>query len=188
MAEKADKLIGEIMPEVKSPTTPALIPDPAALLSSSKTTRPKTTLNLNGLFKSTVQPAQEEKAVQVEALADERVTRENLIKIWAEYAEQRKEQAAEYQFLKREIIFDYPAILITLTNPVEETLLENFRRDFIQFLRDRLKNSQLTIQGVLQASSDKKVIYTSKDKFDHLAEKNPYLRDLKDRLSLDWDF
>ena len=121
-------------------------------------------------------------------MADEQVNLPSLLKAWAEYAEQRKEQAAEYQFLKREIQFNYPAILITLTNPFEETLLENFRRDFTQFLRDRLKNSQLTIQGILQASAGKKVIYTSKDKFDHLAEKNPHIKDLKDRLGLDWDF
>jgi hypothetical protein len=32
------------------------------------------------------------------------------------------------------------------------------------------------------------VIYTSKEKFEHLAEKYPYLNELKDKLGLDWEF
>lgn len=35
---------------------------------------------------------------------------------------------------------------------------------------------------------DKKVIYTNREKFDHLVEKNPKLKDLKERLGLDTDF
>ena len=42
--------------------------------------------------------------------------------------------------------------------------------------------------GVLELTSSKKVIYTNKEKFDHLAEKNPTLNDLKERLGLDTDF
>ncbi len=174
--------------DLKPTAAPEPAPDILPASPPSKTSKQKTTFNLNGLLKSPVVPTVEDKKDTPEPMADEQVDLPSLLKAWAEYAEQRKEQAAEYQFLKREIQFDYPAILITLTNPVEETLLENFRRDFTQFLRDRLKNSQLTIQGILQASAGKKVIYTSKDKFDHLAGKNPHIKDLKDRLGLDWDF
>ena len=78
--------------------------------------------------------------------------------------------------------------MVLLTNPVEETLLGNFRRDLIQFLRERLKNSELTIDSVTKEAAGKKIIYTSKEKFEHLAEKNPTLNDLKDRLGLDWDY
>ncbi len=108
--------------------------------------------------------------------------------MWDEYAEQRKGQIAEYQILKREFRYEHPTVMVLLTNPVEEALLENFRRDLIQFLRDRLKNSELTVDSLLKEVAGKKIIYTSKEKFEHLAEKNPSLHLLKDRLGLDWDY
>lgn len=119
---------------------------------------------------------------------NEPVKATELKKAWGDYAEQRKSQAAEYQILQREYHFKSPVITVTLTNPVEESLLENFRRDLIQFLRDRLRNNDLTVSAALQDNTGKKVIYTSKEKFEHLAEKHPYLNELKDRLGLDWEF
>ena len=79
-------------------------------------------------------------------------------------------------------------ITIRLLNPVEESLLDNFRRDLTQFLRDRLHNNDLTLASELQNTGGKKVIYTAREKFEHLAEKDPYLHELKDRLGLDWEF
>jgi len=129
-----------------------------------------------------------EKIESVAVVADQPVKMKDLMAAWSAFAELRKDQVAEYQFLKREIRFEHPRISVLITNPVEDHLLDNFRGEFTQYLREKLKNSQLTIQSVLQESSGNKVIYTSKDKFDHLAGKNPHLLALKERLGLDWDF
>ncbi len=159
---------------------------PRTPLKNAKT---KTSLNIQGIFKNNSAGAISEKVEEIkEAVANQRVLLEKLQEVWSEYAEQRKNQAAEYQLLKREFQYEHPVIFVLLTNPVEETLIENFRRDFITFLRDRLKNSELTITTKLQQATGKKVIYTSKEKFEHMAEKNPYLKELKERLGLDWDF
>ncbi|HEY0743241.1 MAG TPA: hypothetical protein VGD40_17355, partial [Chryseosolibacter sp.] len=56
------------------------------------------------------------------------------------------------------------------------------------FLREKLRNSNIQVTGVLTQSDDKKIIYTNRDKFDYLADKNPILKELKDRLGLDTDF
>jgi DNA polymerase-3 subunit gamma/tau len=40
----------------------------------------------------------------------------------------------------------------------------------------------------MKEAGSKKVMYTNKEKFDYLAEKNPALKDLKERLGLDMDF
>ena len=55
-------------------------------------------------------------------------------------------------------------------------------------LREKLKNNEITVVTRMEENGNKKMIYTSKEKFEHLAEKNPYLNELKDRLGLDWDF
>jgi len=42
--------------------------------------------------------------------------------------------------------------------------------------------------GDYKNTDTKKVIYTNREKFEHLAEKNPNLLELKERLGLDPDF
>ena len=57
------------------------------------------------------------------------------------------------------------------------------------FLREKLKNNSITLVGVtIEQGDHRKVIYTPREKFDYLLEKNPLLRELKDRLGLDTDF
>jgi hypothetical protein len=124
----------------------------------------------------------------VPASANEPVNPAQLRKTWEEYTEQRKAQVGEFQILQREYQYEPPVITIQLLNPVEESLLDNFRRELTQFLRDRLRNNDITLASALQSREGKKVIYTAREKFEHLAEKYPYLHELKDRLGLDWEF
>lgn len=121
-------------------------------------------------------------------MTNQTVSSAALRKTWDEYAERHKKQVGEYQILQREFHFESPVITLQLTNPVEESMLESFRHDLLQFLRDRLQNSELTIGVAMQDNTGKKVIYTAKEKFEHLAEKNPFLNELKDRLGLDWEY
>lgn len=79
-------------------------------------------------------------------------------------------------------------VVVSLLSPVHETMLDNIKIELASFLREKLKNSSIQISGELTATDDKKVIYTNRDKFDYLAEKNPILKELKDRLGLDTDF
>lgn len=71
---------------------------------------------------------------------------------------------------------------------MHETMLNNMKVELTAFLREELKNTSLQVTGELSASEDKKVIYTNREKFDYLADKNPILKELKDRLGLDTDF
>ena len=100
----------------------------------------------------------------------------------------RKNQVAEYQLLKRGFILQDSLITIALSNPIEEPLLQNIRVQLTTYLRDKLNNSAISVIGVMQEIASKKVVYTNKEKFDHLAEKNPTLRELKERLGLDTDY
>ena len=75
-----------------------------------------------------------------------------------------------------------------MLSPVQETMLNNFRTELTTFLREKLKNSSILVVGELKESEDKKMMYTSRDKFEYLLGKNPALREMKDRLGLDPDF
>lgn len=155
-------------------------------LGSATKSKIKTTPSLKSIFNG---PAPTEAfAAPIEVATNEPIKPAELRKAWELYAERRKDQAAEYQLMLREYHYKAPVITLTLTNPVEESLLDNFRRDLIQYLRDRFRNNEISIVTAMQSSGGKKVIYTSKEKFEHLAEKYPYLNELKDKLGLDWEF
>jgi len=57
------------------------------------------------------------------------------------------------------------------------------------FLREKLNNSIIKIEGDLQKEkSGNNKLYTNKEKFEHLAEKNPMVKNLQEKLGLDPDF
>jgi DNA polymerase-3 subunit gamma/tau len=79
-------------------------------------------------------------------------------------------------------------IVVNLLSPVHETMLGNIKAELTGFLREKLKNNFIQVSGELTTTDDKKIIYTNREKFDYLADKNPLLKELKDRLGLDTDF
>lgn len=108
--------------------------------------------------------------------------------VWNEFADQRKKFQAEYQLLSQPYELKGKQIIVSLLSPVHETMLNNIKAELAAFLREKLKNNTIQVMGDLKSSEDKKVIYTNREKFDYLAEKNPLIKELKDRLGLDTDF
>jgi DNA polymerase-3 subunit gamma/tau len=132
--------------------------------------------------------SEEKPARKEEAAPDREIDFETLTRVWAEFAEQRKTQVAEYQLLKGNIRLEQNQVVLTLNNPIQEPLLLGIRTSLVGFLREKLGNSSVVVSGVLEQAAPGKVIYTNKEKFEHLAEQYPVLRDLKERFGLDTDF
>ena len=80
------------------------------------------------------------------------------------------------------------SIPLTLTNPLQEDLLNGFRHELLQFLRSELKNTQLRLEVQVVKDAPQKKLYTPHEKFNYLLEKYPGLQELKDRLGLDPDY
>ena len=95
---------------------------------------------------------------------------------------------AEYQLLTQEIEIRDTTIVLHLLNPVQETLLNDLKSDLMLHVRQKLNNFTITVTGELKSETDKKVIYTNREKFEHLASKNPNLLTLKEKLGLDSDY
>ncbi|MBX2967492.1 MAG: hypothetical protein KF845_15215 [Cyclobacteriaceae bacterium] len=90
--------------------------------------------------------------------------------------------------LTQELDVHESTIVLHLLNPIQETLLNELKSDLLQFIRESVQNYSIQVTGELKTSDTKRVIYTNREKFEHLAEKNPNLLELKDRLGLDPDF
>ncbi|HOX83292.1 MAG TPA: hypothetical protein PLS08_09690 [Chryseolinea sp.] len=79
-------------------------------------------------------------------------------------------------------------VVVHLLNPVQETMLTGLKSELTTYLREKLKNNSINLTGELREMDQKKMKYTDRDKFDFLLEKNPLLKEMKDRLGLDTDF
>jgi len=124
----------------------------------------------------------------VEKKENKPFTEEEFKKAWKAFAEARKVQQGDYQLLNQQFEIQENSVVIFLTNPIQETMLNEFKTELNTFLRDRLQNNSIQVVGELRVEADKKIIYTNRDKFDFLAAKNPMIKELKDRLGLDPDF
>lgn len=96
---------------------------------------------------------------------------------------------AEYHLLNQPFTFKNNLISLALTNAIEEPILVSIKPELLTYLREMLSNSSLKIEGVLaEQVNSKRIAYTNKEKFEHLMEKNPLLKDLKEKFGLDPDF
>ena len=79
-------------------------------------------------------------------------------------------------------------VVVHLLNPVQETMLSGLKSELTTYLRGKLKNNSINVTGELREMDQKKMKYTDRDKFDFLLDKNPLLKEMKERLGLDTDF
>lgn len=140
---------------------------------------------MNSIFKP---KEQVEEKTQVVTHESQPLTDDEIRKAWSEYTDMKKNQVAEFHLLSRQVDINGPIVIVALANTVEEPLLQSITTDLLTYLRQRLKNPTIQIESVLKTEQVKRIAYTAKEKFDLLAEKNPALRELRDRMGLDTDF
>lgn len=118
------------------------------------------------------------------------MTLEAVQKYWKEFAEKRREDGkdAEYVLLNQDITLHEENIIeIKLTNSVEQPILESIKTDLLQFLRSNLNNQLLSLEAKLVQMESSEMIYTDREKFNHLVGKYPKLKALQEKLGLDPD-
>ncbi len=79
-------------------------------------------------------------------------------------------------------------IKLVLSNSLELNILERAEQELVQFLRKQLQNGKIKLLPEIKEQEAKDKLYTDRDKFQFMVEKNPELQKLKDRLGLDFEF
>jgi hypothetical protein len=161
---------------------------PQSPAANTKARSAPRTPQLTSLLKAETRNELRTSSDKPETVLAEPFSEEQLRAAWNAFAEQRKKFQAEYQLLSQPYQREDGLIVVELLSPVHETMLDNIKSELTAFLRDQLKNYTIQVTGRLQTGEEKKIIYTNREKFDFLVEKNPMLKELKDRLGLDTDF
>jgi DNA polymerase-3 subunit gamma/tau len=177
--ENGHAIAAELIPN------PAEIPKNGGKLVVKPST--KTTIKLNDLLKGK-KTSEEVEVLESRPVLNEPFTPEQLHLVWNDFAVQRKKFQAEYQLLIQPFEIRANLITIHLLSTVQETMLNNFKSDLITYLRENLKNNSIMVVGELKETEEKQMLYTPRDKFEYLLEKNPLLKMMRDRLGLDPDF
>ncbi len=78
-------------------------------------------------------------------------------------------------------------VKITVTNKVQESLLEQEKPDFLDMIRQRTGNREIMLEVMLELPPEQSgtKYLTNKERFDAMAAQNPILNKLQDFLGLD---
>ena len=153
----------------------------------------KTTgVSLSNLFDDTGVELETEGEEDLSNMPQETFSAEDFASAWKEFAQRKLD--ADQRSLYATLTTNMPtcedgAILLKLTNSVQEMEIDNLRGELMEFLRNKLNNGGLSLKTVLiKDDSTKLKFYTDKDKFDAMKEENPSLDYFRKRLNLDLDF
>ncbi len=130
-------------------------------------------------------------AIKAPTRPDKPFSLEDLQDVWMTFARLRRQQndvTSEQVILDRELVLEGTTIQLTLDNTLQVGYLTDLRPDLLGYLRTELQNSQIQLEHKVTVQEVKKIIYSSQDKFNYLAEKNPALHELRKVLNLEVDY
>ena len=118
-------------------------------------------------------------------------TTEELKQAWMEFAKQVREESPRISItlsaLSPELLPDKTIILKLDNSILKETFDHNFRTRLENHLRTSLHNGSVRLQTSVDATERGEILYSPEQKFNHLASKNPSLKDLKKTFNLDFE-
>ncbi|MCF2442995.1 DNA polymerase III subunit gamma/tau [Dyadobacter sp. CY345] len=183
--EPASQFAPNIAPQI-APVTAR----PASKLRSTTQLVPPTPDQKNGNATEQV-TVKNEPAPEIQKAAILDLTLENLQQVWHEFAENRrktKDSTTEGIALNRAIELVDFTIQIALDNDPQMDAIQGMRYELLGFLKSRFNAPRLEINPRVAPHEVQRLPYTPAEKFNYLAEKNPYLLQLKQALGLDVDF
>jgi DNA polymerase-3 subunit gamma/tau len=117
----------------------------------------------------------------------ESFTDEQFLDLWKVYTQKAKDADKIHLFtlMNNDPIINGTEITVLVENLALESTLQDEKVDLLNFLRSALKNYDLQITTKKAENNTKKRIYTNKDKYAYMVEKNPQLEELRKRFNLD---
>jgi DNA polymerase III subunit gamma/tau len=110
---------------------------------------------------------------------------------WNEFAVKVKEESPRISVtlssVTPELLPDKTVILKLDNSALKESFDHNFRARLEHYLRETLQSSAVNLKTIVEATERGEILYSNEQKFNHLASKNPALKDLKKTFNLDFE-
>ena len=114
-------------------------------------------------------------------------TEDNFIAHLEEFTKSLNDKNSEIAILKKKYTIEDHMITFHLDNDLEGTIFDSILNKFKEQLKARFVKKVSLRKDITQTIKEK-AIYTNKDKFDYLSKKNKNLKDLQNKLGLDYEF
>lgn len=122
---------------------------------------------------------------------DSEFTSKDLIDSWNSFAKTVKEESPRISITLTSVtpgILPDKSIELKLDNSaLKETFDHNFKSRLENHLRETLGNAGIKITTIVESTERGDILYSVDQKFNHLASKNPALKDLKKTFNLDFE-
>ncbi len=187
-AETKEEVVSK--PEIQTPVIP--VEKPKVFIPNSGTS--STSVKIPSLKDLTAAAAvAEEEDPYLKGEEKEDFTMDDFLKQWSDYAAKIK---AEGKNMGLFTIFttSAPVMLepyrfeVIVGNKSQETLFRDDKHHILNFLRQNLKNYDIEVQTRVDEVKAAKRPYTTSEKYQHMASKNPQLAELRKRFNLDVDY
>ena len=114
-------------------------------------------------------------------------TEDSFIALLEEFTKSLNDKNSEIAILKKKYTIEDHMITFHLDNDLEGTIFDSILNKFKEKLKARFEKKVSLRKDITQTIKEK-AIYTNKDKFDYLSKKNKNLKDLQNKLGLDYEF
>lgn len=125
----------------------------------------------------------------MEVNESESFSAEKLEQAWADYLNwlMQQKKMSWYAMVKRNIpkINDNLLIEFVLDHKGQESEFNEFRADFLTFLRQALNNGKIQMEAVIRQDNTAKIPVTPSERLEELMKKNPSLKNLTDSFGLE---
>lgn len=170
-------------------TTEAVVEKPRPVRKiESPVTLKTTTISISGLGIKKEEPEAEEE--EQTGPTDEFDEAEFHI-VWNKYAAMMLESGKDSfhsTLVKRTPELDGTTIKLTIDNLVQDQTVAAEKADLLEYVRTELNNFDLQLEIIMNETEDSVQLYTNKEKFSRMAEKNPALNKLRENFDLDLDY
>ena len=127
----------------------------------------------------------------MESSADHDFPESELFEAWNGFAEEIKSESPRVAVTLTSVppqLQDDRSIILKLDNSaLKETFDHKYKPRLEEYLRRSLRNNSIKITTTVEATERGEILYSAQQKFNHLAEKNPALKELKKSFNLDFE-
>ncbi|MDP4268263.1 MAG: hypothetical protein Q8880_12620, partial [Bacteroidota bacterium] len=185
---------------VNNPLPPSAAPKPATIVNqtsaqppvrqASFNSAPQKSVSISGFIKSNPTQKEQENLPKPDKLTTA-FTAEMLEQRWKEYAESISQDSPSFSSTllnsKPQLKGNFN-IGVCVENLVQQDEFNEKKVDLLGYLKEKLKNTEITITAEVKHVEVTERLYNPKDKFNKLAEKNPNVNDLRNKLELDYEY
>lgn len=146
--------------------------------------------NLQTLSSSKVETTDE--PTYVTGDSQQAFSNETFLNLWTSYAQKKKQEGKINLFTMMTssipVLLDQTTIQLTIENNIQESQLTVEKIDLLNFLRVELQNFSVDIVTKIAEVTEKRRLYTSTEKYQHMVEKNPQLEVFRAKFDLAVEF